>query len=228
MNSSSPLTLPTKPPSSFSLNTNTKLSARNQASPVSCSDPYKKLSPFKYNYIPKLLRTRRRNRASHVFCSAVAELPLETAGAGVVDYKVGRIVSEFKSLLEPIDRVKRLLDYAAVLPEFDESERVRVNKVNGCSVQVWLCVGMDEFGRMRFSADSDSEITKGFCSCLVWILDGAYPDEVIGLKTEDLSALNVGLHGRSHSRVNTWHNVLISMQKRTKLLVLEEEKRRFW
>ncbi|KAF6174813.1 hypothetical protein GIB67_015990 [Kingdonia uniflora] len=81
---------------------------------------------------------------------------------------------------------------------------------------------------MRFSTDSDSEIIKGFCSCLVWILDGAYPDKVMGLKIENLSALNVGLHGRSHSRVNTWHNVLISMQKRTKLAVLEGKRRSFW
>ncbi|KAF6175378.1 hypothetical protein GIB67_036469 [Kingdonia uniflora] len=110
----------------------------------------------------------------------------------VVDYKIGCIMSEFKSLLEPIDRVKRLLDYAAVLLEFDESERVRVNiKVNGFSVQVWLCVGMDEFCRMRFSADIDSEIIQGFCSCLVWILDGDYPNEVMGLKIENLSTLNI-------------------------------------
>ncbi|CAL5368039.1 unnamed protein product [Camellia sinensis] len=30
----------------------------------------------------------------------------------------------------------------------------------GCTTQVWLEV-------MRFRADSDSEITKGFCSCLI-------------------------------------------------------------
>lgn len=93
----------------------------------------------------------------------------------------------------------------------------------GCTAQVWLEAKMDVEGRMRFMADSDSEITRGFCSCLVWVLDGSAPEEVLKLKTEDLAALNVGLPGGAQSRVNTWHNVLISMQKRTKALVAERE-----
>lgn len=56
---------------------------------------------------------------------------------------------------------------------------------------------------MRFLADSDSEITRGFCYCLVSILDGAAPEEVLAMKTDDLEALNVGLPGVQRSRVNT-------------------------
>ncbi|KAK9104330.1 hypothetical protein Scep_021174 [Stephania cephalantha] len=147
-----------------------------------------------------------------------------------VSMKTRRIASEFESLGEPIERVKRLLDYAARLPRFDEAERVESNRVQGCAVQVWLAVRMSECGTMRFSADSDSEITKGFCSCLVWIMDGADPEEVLVVGVGDLEALNVGEHGRlqrrtssSRSRVNTWHNVLIDMQKRTKVVVAEAE-----
>lgn len=76
---------------------------------------------------------------------------------------------------------------------------------------------------MRFAADSDSEITRGFCSCLISVLNGATPEEVLRVKTEDLTALNVGLSGNQRSRVNTWHNVLISMQKKTKALLAERE-----
>ncbi|PIA30289.1 hypothetical protein AQUCO_05600010v1 [Aquilegia coerulea] len=133
--------------------------------------------------------------------------------------KLEHIVTEFKSLSEPIDRVKRLLHYATLLPGFNELDRVSSNKVTGCTVQVWLDVSMDEFGRMRFLADSDSEIMKGFCSCLIWLLDGEFPEEVLKLNIEDLDVLNIGLYGRANSRVNTWNNVLISMKKRTQLLV---------
>lgn len=80
---------------------------------------------------------------------------------------------------------------------------------------------MDGNGVMRFRVDSDSEITKGFCSCLIWILDGAEAEEVLRVKTDDLIEMNVGLPSRGGSRVNTWHNVLISMQRRTKCLVDE-------
>lgn len=140
--------------------------------------------------------------------------------------RLALLVSEFRALPEPIDRVKRLLHYAAILPEFEESARVDSNRVTGCTTQVWLDVGFEDSSscceggsrrRMRFRADSDSEITKGFCSCLIWLLDGAGPEEVLAIRAEDLGPMNMGLV--AHSRVSTWHNVLIGMQRRTKGLL---------
>lgn len=83
-------------------------------------------------------------------------------------------------------------------------------------------VEIDALGRIRFGADSDSEITKGFCSCLIYLLDGASPDEVLMVKAEDLTDMNVGLPVRS--RVNSWHNVLVGMQGRTRSLIMESER----
>jgi quinolinate synthase len=81
---------------------------------------------------------------------------------------------------------------------------------------------------MQFSADSDSEITRGYCACLTSVLDGATPEEVLELHPEDFAELNVvGSSGKSgtQSRVNTWHNVLIAMQKRAKVAIAEREGR---
>ncbi|XP_075481287.1 sufE-like protein 2, chloroplastic [Primulina tabacum] len=144
---------------------------------------------------------------------------LETAS---VFEKVRSLNFEFKSLPEPLDRVKRLLHYATLLLPLDESSRIQENLVTGCTAQVWLEVKMDQNGLMRCRVDSDSEIAKGFCSCLIWLLDGAHPDEVLCVKTEDLVEMNVGLPSRK-SRVNAWHNVLICIQKRTKDLVKERD-----
>ncbi|KAM0059423.1 putative Fe-S metabolism associated domain, SufE [Helianthus debilis subsp. tardiflorus] len=132
------------------------------------------------------------------------------------------LVSEFKSLPEPIDRVKRLIHYASLLPEVEQSCKVEANRVTGCTAQVWLEVVMEADGTMRFRVDSDSEITKGFCYCLVWLLDGAAAGEVVEVRVDDLSEMNVGvLPVRVSSRVITWHNVLLSMQTRTRDLVME-------
>lgn len=136
--------------------------------------------------------------------------------------KLERLVSEFEALEKPIDRVKRLLHYATFLAPMDESARVSENRVAGCTVEVWLEVKMDDNGRMRFKADSDSEITKGFCSCLIWMLNGAEASEVLAVKIEDLAAMNLGPPIKAQSRVNTWQNVLISMQQRTSDLVSEK------
>ncbi|PON64275.1 Fe-S metabolism associated domain [Parasponia andersonii] len=150
--------------------------------------------------------------------------PSPAVGTAVAD-RLHRLVLEFKSLEEPMDRVKRLLHYASRLPPYDESGRVAENRVVGCATQVWVEAEMEEGGRMRFRADSDSEISKGFCSCLIWVLDGGEAEEVLGLKTEDFEYVNVGLHGRGHSRVNTWHNVLITMQKKTRALLEEKNEK---
>ncbi|XP_047332699.1 sufE-like protein 2, chloroplastic [Impatiens glandulifera] len=131
-----------------------------------------------------------------------------------------RLISEFESLSEPIDRVKRLLHYANLLQPSDDSLKTESNRVNGCTARVWVDVKLDEDGKMMFCADSDSEIAKGFCSCLISVLDGMTPEEVMRIELEDLRGLNiVGLHGNSSSRVNTWHNVLVTMKKKTRSII---------
>ncbi|KAL5552779.1 hypothetical protein UlMin_040180 [Ulmus minor] len=205
----------------------------------SCSEISRKSNDFGYR--PRTLKLNRKDGSSVLLkaykcaknrdfgpCSSsrlndrnpsLAEMEI---GSDVAD-KVQMLVSEFKALVEPIERVKRLLDYAAKLPPYDESFKVEENRVAGCATQVWVEAEMDGNGRMRFRADSDSEISKGFCSCLIWLLDRAEPEEVLGLKEEELECVNIGLFGSANSRVNTWLNVLITMQNRTKAVVAEME-----
>lgn len=119
--------------------------------------------------------------------------------------------------------MKRLLHYAGLMAPMEEVTRVDANRVMGCTARVWVEVRIDAEGKVRLAADSDSEITRGFCACLVSVLDGSEPEEVLEVKTDDLLALNVGFPSTSRSRVNTWHNVLVTMQKRVKQLVAERE-----
>ncbi|KAK9934618.1 hypothetical protein M0R45_021755 [Rubus argutus] len=113
-----------------------------------------------------------RNPCALGSCLAAAAAAPAKASEQLVADKAKRLVLEFKSLSEPIDRVKRLLHYAANLPPCKESAREPESRVPGCATQVWVEAELDELGRMRFRADSDSEISKGFCSCLIWMLDG--------------------------------------------------------
>ncbi|PWA76841.1 quinolinate synthase [Artemisia annua] len=151
-------------------------------------------------------------------CMAVTITPSQSSSA---QSKLQTLTHQFKSITSPVDRVKHLLHYANTLPEFNESLKVTANRVPGCTAQVWIDARLDDDGKMRFLADSDSEVTKGYCSCLISVLDGALPEEVVAMKTEDLGELNVGV--KADSRANTWHNVLVSMQKRTKALVAERD-----
>ena len=143
---------------------------------------------------------------------------LTASSPSAVTEKLNGLASEFESLSEPIDRVKKLLYYASLLPPLDPSDRVPENRVPGCSTDVWVVAHMDQGRKMRFRADSDSEISKGFCWCLVWVLDGAEPEEILTVENDDLiGGINLGLlnNVKARSRINTWHNVFFAMQKAT-------------
>ncbi|KAG0492851.1 hypothetical protein HPP92_006249 [Vanilla planifolia] len=87
-------------------------------------------------------------------------VPIESASDSTT-LRLRRLATEFRSFPESIDRVKRLLSYAADLPPLPDSERVPSNRVMGCTAQVWLSVRMDNLGLMRFGADSDSRSLAG-------------------------------------------------------------------
>lgn len=155
--------------------------------------------------------------------SAIASSSSSSQTTELVPHKLHRLVREFKSLTEPIDRLKWVLRHANLIPPMPDSSRTESNRVMGCTARVWLDAELGQDGKMRFWADSDSDVSRGMCSCLIQVLDSATPEEVLELKTEDLAELNVGLLGSERSRVNTWHNVLVSMQKKTRRLVAEKE-----
>ncbi len=45
--------------------------------------------------------------------------------------------------------------------------------------QVWVHAELDAAGRLRFAADSDSEITRGLAAVLVSSLSGMTPSQVL-------------------------------------------------
>ncbi|CAL0325324.1 unnamed protein product [Lupinus luteus] len=185
--------------------------------------PFPKPRTFTFQPNPIFFKSLRcRSKPINPFSSSAVTL----THSETVPSKFQHLVDEFHSLSDPLDRLKRLLHYASLMPQMDESSRVDSNRVMGCTARVWVDARLDRDGKLRFSAESDSEITRGLCACLVWVLDGSEPEEVLKITTDDLVEVNVvGLGGGSggRSRVNTWHNVLVSMQKRTKMLVAESE-----
>ncbi|KAJ8615490.1 hypothetical protein MRB53_034862 [Persea americana] len=136
------------------------------------------------------LRAPKCAQNPNPICAAIAETTSSSSATApeLPRKKICRLVAEFRSLPKPVERVKRLLHYAGILPPLADSDRVPESRVTGCTAQVWLVVSMDGEGRMRFAADSDSEIAKGFCSCLIGVLDGAEPEEVLRLRMEELEA----------------------------------------
>ena len=58
--------------------------------------------------------------------------------------------------------------------------------IKGCQSQVWIDAASDH-GKVHFSADSDSLITKGMIALFVRVLDGETPEHIL---TADMSFID--------------------------------------
>ena len=88
------------------------------------------------------------------------------------------IIDEF-SILEG-DRestIFYIMEVGQKLPEFDEASRIEDNIIKGCQSKVWLTAKMED-EKVYFSADSNTDITKGLISFLIRILNGRAPKEI--------------------------------------------------
>ena len=138
------------------------------------------------------------------------------------------LAEEFRALPSDADRARRLLSLAAALPRLPEPDRAQGNRVMGCVARVWLVARCNAATgwRMWFAADSDSDLSRGYCACLVAALDGAEPEDVLAVDPADpdLAPLGAGTTA-ARSRASTWHNVLVGMQKRARTAIAAREGR---
>ncbi|CAN6360718.1 unnamed protein product [Urochloa humidicola] len=144
--------------------------------------------------------------------------------------RLRRLADEFRALPSDADRARRLLSLASALPRLPDPDRAPGNRVMGCVARVWLASRLDAAGgRMRFAADSDSELSRGYCACLVAALDGAAPEEVLAVDPADPALAPLGRAGMAaaaaRSRASTWHNALVAMQKRARAAIAAREGR---
>jgi len=71
-----------------------------------------------------------------------------------------------------------IMELGQKIPAIDEAHRVDLNLIKGCQSKVWL-VSEFEAGEIQFTADSNTDITKGLVSLLIRVLNNRKPDEVI-------------------------------------------------
>ena len=72
----------------------------------------------------------------------------------------------------------QIMDMGKKLAPLDEQYHTEDYIVKGCQSKVWLHTEL-EGDKVRFEADSNTEITKGLVSMLVGILSNHTPDEIL-------------------------------------------------
>ena len=105
------------------------------------------------------------------------------------------LIASFQSVPDPVQRYKQLLFLASSLPPLADEHKLAENVVPGCVSRVWLVGELrrdttiinnndndnanddnanaeEGIGKMYYSADADSQLTKGLAAVLVKGLSG--------------------------------------------------------
>ena len=89
------------------------------------------------------------------------------------------IINEFSLLDGDMEMtVFYVMELGQKLPPFAEEHKTEDNVVKGCQSKVWLTAKLED-GKIHFSADSNTAITKGLVSLLVRIFSGQTPEDIL-------------------------------------------------
>lgn len=101
------------------------------------------------------------------------------------------IVNEF-SLLDgdPEMTVLYIMELGQKLAPMREEDKTEENVVKGCQSKVWLTAKLED-GRIYFSADSNTAITKGLVSLLLRIFSGQSPENILNANLTFMSRIGM-------------------------------------
>eukprot|EP00191_Tetraselmis_sp_GSL018_P013057 CAMPEP_0177588356 /NCGR_PEP_ID=MMETSP0419_2-20121207/6181_1 /TAXON_ID=582737 /ORGANISM="Tetraselmis sp., Strain GSL018" /LENGTH=263 /DNA_ID=CAMNT_0019078547 /DNA_START=224 /DNA_END=1015 /DNA_ORIENTATION=- len=128
-----------------------------------------------------------------------------------------KLVSQFQMVPDPKARYKQLLFFASKLPPMAADDHCPENKVEGCVSQVWVKPELRD-GKVFWTADSDSQLTKGLAALLVQGLSDCTPEEIVRVDAGFIEMLGLK-QSLTPSRNNGFLNMLRLMQKKALGLV---------
>lgn len=125
------------------------------------------------------------------------------------------IIEEFNILGDDKEStIYFIMELGSQLPEFPENEKVDENIIKGCQSKVWLTT-TENGEKIKFLADSNTDITKGLISLLIRVLSDRKPEEILNADLYFIEKIGMGnIIGSQRS------NGLSAMIKQMKLFAL--------
>lgn len=92
------------------------------------------------------------------------------------------IIEDFEILEDDFEMtLNYLMELGEKLDEYEEKNKIDENIVKGCQSKVWLSYDIKD-GKLFFSGDSNTSITKGLLSLLIKIFSGQTPKDILDTK----------------------------------------------
>lgn len=96
-----------------------------------------------------------------------------------IDQVQDEIINEFLLLDSDMEMsVFYIMELGQKLPAMPEVDKIEKNSVKGCQSKVWLTARLDD-GKVFFTADSNTAITKGLVSLLIRIFNAQTPETIL-------------------------------------------------
>ncbi len=122
-----------------------------------------------------------------------------------------RIIVEMSSYGEWFDKYEYLIEQGKQLANLEDGLKTEERLVPGCQSQVWLLSEIAE-GRIHFTADSDTLITKGMISLLLRVLNGHPPSDIVAAELYFIQETGLGSN-LSPSRANGLASLVRQMKR---------------
>jgi len=131
--------------------------------------------------------------------------------------KQAGLLEEIALFQDWTERYEYVIGLGKKLAPMSETSKTPEHLIKGCQSQVWLDA-VEENGKVRYFADSDSLITKGMIALFVRVLDGEKPDDIL---TADMSFIDkTGLKEHlAPTRANALSLMATQMKQRALSLV---------
>ncbi|MBL8826964.1 MAG: SufE family protein [Planctomycetaceae bacterium] len=99
---------------------------------------------------------------------------------------VDELTREFDDCADKEERLTLILELGDELEPLGDEHKVEVNRVRGCTSNVWMIpeVSAAAPGKLRFRADSDSQIVRGLIAILLSLVNERTPEEIAALDLE--------------------------------------------
>lgn len=92
------------------------------------------------------------------------------------------IIEDFEILEDDFEMtLNYLMELGEKLDEYEEKNKIDENIVKGCQSKVWLSYDIKD-GKLFFSGDSNTSITKGLLSLLIKVFSGQTPKDILDTK----------------------------------------------
>ena len=121
-----------------------------------------------------------------------------------------KLVQRFQKASSNKQRYEQLLWLANKLDSQPDSAKVPDNKVPGCVSNVYITAELLD-GKVHYTGDSDSQLTKGLVAFLIRGLQGLSPEDIAPLEPDFIqdTGLSVSL---TPSRANGFYNIFKTMK----------------